>query len=362
MRIIENIKINFIAASFLMTTFTTLRIPGISIGVGEIAIFMVSLGIYFLSKKKSQRLKINTIIKFIGYMLLQNIAALIIGIMLLKLEYDFHTYMAYIFIFITVLLFSQESYKILFYSFKRLPILSIIFLPMIYFNQFYYAGVRFRGLSKNPNQLGLFLVITSMMAIFNFNKKKNKFNFFIIILNIYIGIKTQSDAYILSCFIGSCAYIFTMLKNRIKKFIPFIISGVLIYGIVKIKDYYHYVDNDGGQASLRMRLWILGIKNTMETSFLWGIGPRFITTHKGYGMGTFESHNTFIDLFTQLGIVGLVIFLFLLITIIKRNRIIEDKVLLGSVIIFSQFHFIFRQPIFWLLLLLLEMKRRKRNG
>ena len=106
------------------------------------------------------------------------------------------------------------------------------------------------------------------------------------------------------------------------------------------------------RRSVRFALWKHGI-DALLTSPVVGLGPGAYSgiTKPFDGI---EAHNSLIDWGTNTGIVGVVLFAALILSLLKmgwRNRNFVGIIGIFSLLMFAQFHYVFRQPIFWFYLL-----------
>ena len=179
-------------------------------------------------------------------------------------------------------------------------------------------------------------------------------------LSLYVGLSIKSDAIIGTYILMIIFYLILSLCERLKKqqqllliFIITIVCFMLFYTSILGNSYHVFVDlfskldKDGSRAFL----WLKGIKMALETPFVGGgPGARVVLSP----IHSMEAHNTFIDLSLQVGLGGLLLYFVMLIK--KYLKIRQDKYLLIaflSIIIFSLSHFVLRQPIFWMYLLLI---------
>lgn len=221
-------------------------------------------------------------------------------------------------------------------------------------------GERFLGYSTNPNQHGVLLVAIPFIAIYLFKNKIIKTWFFIltVLTSSLLTFLIKSDAVYYS-FIFSLFLFFLFIMKSFKievKFLLILILPTFFYFFIfdSIMVFIETTNNDQGQANVRYILWLNGILAFLESPLI-GLGPG---SFSGFSrpFESVECHNTIIDLLTNMGLVGLFIYLFFLIKIFKSfytNNSIFLFLMLFSVIIFSLFHNILRHPTFWLVLITL---------
>ena len=116
-----------------------------------------------------------------------------------------------------------------------------------------------------------------------------------------------------------------------------------------IKD---YMDGDSGQGTTRLALWRLGIETAKDSPIV-GLGPgAHIPFQLATGTEKYEAHNTLVDILVVSGIVGIgvlgAIVLMLARHAYETRTLALFSVLTVPVLLFSMFHFVGRQPLFWI--------------
>lgn len=116
-----------------------------------------------------------------------------------------------------------------------------------------------------------------------------------------------------------------------------------------IKD---YMDGDAGQGTTRLALWRLGIETAKDSPIV-GLGPgAHIPFQQATGTERYEAHNTLVDILVVSGIVGVgvlgAIVLMLARHAYETRTLALFSVLTVPVLLFSMFHFVGRQPLFWI--------------
>lgn len=221
-------------------------------------------------------------------------------------------------------------------------------------------GERFLGYSTNPNQHGVLLVAIPFISIYLLKNKIIKTWFFVLTLftSFILIFLIKSDAVYYS-FIFSLLLFFLFMLKRLKievKFFILLISPLFFYFFIfdLFMVFIETTNNEGDQANVRYVLWLNGILAFLESPLI-GLGPG---SFSGFSrpFESVECHNTFIDLLTNTGLLGMVFYLFFLAKIFKSfylKNVISPILMLSSIIIFSLFHNILRHPTFWLLLFIL---------
>ena len=109
------------------------------------------------------------------------------------------------------------------------------------------------------------------------------------------------------------------------------------------------------QGSVRITLWKNGFFAGLSSP-LFGLGPGAFSGLSG-PFGRFEAHNSMIDWFASAGLVGIVSFGWLIYRCWPNSRLVLSSnsanapllssALIAGLLVFSAFHFTFRQPLYW---------------
>ena len=376
------------ALGLIFTTMTSLRISSLPIGIGEILLVVWMLK-QWVSALLTGSIEIEKLNKNILIFWLLFFIILGLGMMVsssegrLVLKGSMHDFMAYIFsFFLSVTLLLKNQKESIYNKIKFIVIAGTIIFTFLliwwknispYFlgMSLVYGGVRFTGGAINPNQLALFIVPIPALSLFLLNNKMNKkailgktFLLFIFLASIYVGLNIQSDA-VKGTFILMLTFFLMLsiykklrfpsnilLMNFVLILVFFIIllnTGMIESGYYKLFNWFEKLDSDGSRAFL----WVQGIKTAFESPFVgYGPGSRIILSP----VHSMETHNTFIDLLLQVGFIGLFLYIVILMNglkTIKRNKYLIIAFL--GLIIFSVSHFVLRQPIFWMYLILIYL-------
>ncbi len=231
---------------------------------------------------------------------------------------------------------------------------------------FFADTTRFAGYSSDPNQVVEALCFIPWLGLFfiDYVNQKKLPRFYIwgtigaILLSIYIGHVTDSDSYKLSNMVACCIWAVAHKKFTGKSWAIFIALFVgiayIIYsgGISDIfggmQNYYNEIATKDNQLNTREKVWKYGIIAFFHSP-LFGNGPG---AHSG-NWGPFlkvESHNTYIYILMDHGIIGLI----LLLTILKNIsiKIIKSRssylfAAMSGLLVFCFFHSFQRMPLFW---------------
>lgn len=367
----KKILVIFISFGLLFTNFTSLRVWG-PIGIGELVLLLstfVAILFYLNDQTKFIRSEsLHSILLLLFFLLIITISNLF-GMM--NYHFVIHDYLAFILsIALTFsILLAENSYRILkeimrtFYLFASIYILFlIIYIPLVsnvfLGHDLLYWDIRLRGLSSNPNQLALLMLFLLPLSIFFFQTKvySRVFNLIIFICSLYVSIQTLSDALMIAIAFGGFFFLLHsfFITKKIKKemkiviclSIPILLILLRTLFLTQLLSVFDTFDSDGDQASIRLILWKNGIIAFLHSPIIGNGGGG----HSGVSgpFGNFESHNSLIDFLSMFGLFGLFVISILFLTILIRNRHTPLFLsLMMSIIVFSMFHNILRQPLVW---------------
>lgn len=230
------------------------------------------------------------------------------------------------------------------------------------------SGARFYGFSKNPNQLGSLAAVIPFSVLYLKQKKQIGLFYTIFSLGVLLllSFAIKSDALFYGLIFSSGLYFILNFRNLNfeKRVVLFVV--VLFIFINYVYDalflYIEKTNMEGDQSDVRYLLWNNAIEG-IQSSPLLGFGPGSFSGLTGPFQGA-ESHNTFIDLSTNIGILGLIIFISLLSKIFYKLYGLNEKFLilvLSSILVFGFFHNILRHPLFWIILFSLYTISSKKN-
>ena len=287
---------------------------------------------------------------------------------------EIRDFFAYIYAWVVTQIFISlvlSKPKIFNFFLNSILIIGLIYCFIInvgsyYYQNFIYQGFRLSGWSTNPNQFALLLVflIGSLIyfkKILNYN---SKIYYMFNIVFIITALRTLSDALLLSLGVSIVMYLIvsSFLRIGFLRFLAItcIIISISLFSIISIYEqipsYMASVFdgmNENSQGDDRINLWKNGIYS-IENSLMIGNGTG---AHSG-AFGPFENteaHNTYIDWLSQTGLIGLSLLLIFLCYCFLNSRIYSVSSSLfyyTFICIFVSFHFVLRQPIFWLYIML----------
>ena len=248
--------------------------------------------------------------------------------------------------------------------------------PMLGPIHFWYGGgLRFRGWAENPNQMALAMIAMPFLGWWLMRRTSGLFGKAACALGIaacvMAAIATKSDSLRVGWVagfgvIGGLLFYRVMARGRSRwlhvshVIIPALVVVVgIFYGDALVEHLTHVAEgvySERDQGEKRFTLWFHGIE-VIAASPLFGFGPG---SYSGYG-GPFESkeaHNTFIDWGMSTGLLGVLLYFALLGWCLWRALRSGELMLVGmaiSVIVFSLFGYVLRQPDFWMIVVLVLM-------
>lgn len=229
-----------------------------------------------------------------------------------------------------------------------------------------YYFSRFSGGAKNPNQLALYMATSLVFAamlpgIF--------VRTFVVIISLFFGIISGSDAY-LAFVVTACIAFFVLSlfpPRLVLTFFPLFLA--FAYFVVTDTTVSHFIiehalDSDQGNSRPQLALSAFDAWTDGLLPFIFGYGAgNYSGLYGAFGMA--EAHNTIMDMATIAGIFGIFLFpvmpLIILFKSLANNLKFAPAVFFG-LIIFSLFHFVGRQPVFWVSVIFFSRLAHKDTG
>lgn len=244
----------------------------------------------------------------------------------------------------------------------------------------YGSGVRFSGLSTNPNQLALALSFTPFASLLFFrryvrNQTKGLKRYVFcgcFIITLTGGYFTGSSALLLSWFLGFLVLIVGYLSTKndpeeIKSVRTFLILSILMSLILILifrevfplfyqtssSQLANHIALETASVKIRWALLVNGIL-ALHASPIVGFGPGAYSGIMVPFEGS-EAHNSLLDWTLTCGLMGAVALLTLMIRLMQKLFVRGEVELISAFIAvgtFSQFHYVLRQPIVWFVIFL----------
>lgn len=329
------------------------------VGVGEIALLVFSFGMVSLALLR-RRFVISGALGRVAVMFLVYVLLILLPLTGVGLYFDvpgvsFRDWLAYALAAFFLLACAVARIDLLVTA-KYLIGFSVCLIGVQYFvggeSAWYFT--RFTAGAVNPNQLALYVVCGSLLALVCFK------NFFsrVVVVGFFsvIGVLSGSDALIASSAVTLITYFACKMLPR-KFFVllfPLLITGLAVLWVGVGDEMAEWMLTgwaNADQGETRSTLYINGLR-------AWLDGP--LTAFMGNGAGSFsgldapygwsEAHNTPIDMLTVGGVPGLLVcyggFFYLIVRAYRRGENVHAAVIAG-LIVFSLFHFVARHPIWW---------------
>ena len=229
---------------------------------------------------------------------------------------------------------------------------------------------RFEGLSLDPNQLTESMFLVPFISLFFINrvislKPRNSFLCIVISVvctasSLYVCWTTDSDSFTLSIVVGILTYLIYgtitafVTRGSSKLILLGDIAGIVFlvlrydYIVSYINRYVEETAEDANQFDVRKAVWKHGI-DAFYNSPIFGNGPGSFSG-RWAAFGGAESHNTYIYIMMDFGLIGLVLLLMLLFNAFKEINFTYSAELMGafsSFLVFNFFHSFQRMALFW---------------
>jgi len=223
-------------------------------------------------------------------------------------------------LYVIFYLFFIKNINILLKSILKGTFFSVVIqLILIYKGVGDWGGVRFKGTFNNPNQLGYFAVLSgSLLCLCSWYLNMSIKKILPILLSIFVlSILSGSRSSFLSIFYLICIYLL-LRKNYIILTI-FCLSAFIIY--IYISDFFvvsNLQDRFSGKITANKNLY----EDLIERWHILKQENDILVILCGGGEGVndvIESHNNLIAMFHGYGIFGILLLLFLIVHLMKKN-------------------------------------------
>lgn len=252
-------------------------------------------------------------------------------------------------------------------------VMNIVYLGMYYTGRGFYMDERFAGFSHDPNQLGEVLFMVPWLGLYFLKKiieEKTNFVFvhsvvcvFCIATSVFLGFLTESDTFIVTLYISAAAFfvfeLINLFTGRSKSIFPLLFVAAAIFVLLfsyqsiisGVNDYVDRASKDVNQLDVRQAVWWHGLEAFFRSPIV-GNGPG---VHSGrWGpFGGVESHNTYIYILMDYGIIGLYVLMKMLWVSFKKLWFAHSAAMLAGFVgflVFNFFHSFQRMPLFWFMI------------
>lgn len=301
-------------------------------------LFALIVGTFTLIRQR----KINKIQKVIIVIF----AILLVTISLNKFSFNTGYLYSYICLLALLYIFSNDSLNanVTFFAINSYILGALLMVLLIFiFRVRYYDDVADRltinvfGRGKiDPNYLAAFFVGPTIICFDKFLKRNKFFNFLLFVL-LFLGIFcTGSRAALIAIILGVALYIKDIIlyfkKHGIIFFAALFAFIILVVVILKTNIFERYDIKSlfDGSNSRRLSLWINALKTIIKNPI---IGNGIVSTSEIIGSVTGmynPAHNTFLEVWIQLGIFGLISILYLTLKpLSSKNNLVKSLVLVN---------------------------------
>ncbi|MGE0055968.1 MAG: O-antigen ligase family protein [Hyphomicrobium sp.] len=235
---------------------------------------------------------------------------------------------------------------------------------------------RLRGWSNDPNQLGFFCAVITLLAI-HLADTAADFRWRVVAVaaalpGLVAGILSKSDSFNVAMVAAMCVFAVLKIVQWIgsadertsvrARVVPLILSGLPVFALAclpfmpmaldRVQAHAEAMYYEDDQGDLRFALWKESLEQGLNSGLL-GFGPGPHLTLKSYKRpppAKFEAHNAPLHLFTQGGFIAVLALVWLyfqsfLATL--STRAAGLAALVCSLVVFGFFHFVLRHPVFW---------------
>lgn len=387
--IVEHVLVSFFILGIVLTSASQLRF---FVGPGEILLVLWAIfasAHLWAGKKLLLNDQFVLVLFFSWIVIFLLLSASFVGVYTgrLLLSNSVHDAVSFCFVIVCLLIFfsvhgrpsTTDRILRLFFFFLLFFLVGLFVVSLIngcdFSDKIWFHGTRFRGLAKNPNQTALFLVSMPFLGWYLLSKtyklKLKLFYLIQIVVFIALGFITRSDALYVA-WIATFMFLLLRLFGKyilcgtpthfcigifclsVLVLIIVLIEGDFLFSIVQQKVLLYSHGDPGNQVeggNVRFLLWQNAI-DVIQKSPLIGFGPGTFSGIHGPFTGE-EAHNSMLDWGMSTGVIGMLFLALLGIYFFLSVLRSGCDSLLGmfvSLIIFSCFHYVLRQPVFWLLL------------
>jgi O-antigen ligase len=255
----------------------------------------------------------------------------------IKRWYQIFTYYFVIVVFLSYIKTKYELIKIIkpiLFTYILISIIAVFIVPGAKDPGF---GT-WRGLASTKNQLGQISLISIVMSLIIFKNETKKYSkyiiatFFLISLSLAIGSVSSTTYTALAVFllVSIIIYLKAQIFDRIGVsyflsimllLVVFLVAIILLYVEPQVLDLFQGLFGKEGSFADRARLWEVILLNASQHLYLgggfqgfWVIdSPTIQLLYTHFLWLPIQSHNGYIDILNDLGIIGLSLFIFIII-------------------------------------------------
>lgn len=354
-------KYALLGTSLALMLQTNYRLAG-PVGVGEllaVAFIFLKLANHALSDRTIAISRPDTLtLQYLGVVCLIVLPMTLLSSAMNVPGTSIRDLFSYVFIGTVLLVLPQSNRdtKAMIVAFLFVAYATIIIQYLVGGSSAYYFS-RFSGGAKNPNQLGLYLVASVCMVAYlpNLGGRVG-----VVSLATFFGVASMSDAFLAAAFGAFSVWVMLRIFSPraalyLMPALLLIIHITLVYsGLLDSLNARWAVADEG---AVRTVLYLSAIEAWSDSVFsmLFGYGAGSFSGIGGPFQGA-EAHNTMLDFATIAGVFGFFLFplkpLLMAMNSLSKNLRFAPAALV-ALIAFGLFHFIGRQPIFWVALVII---------
>ena len=272
---------------------------------------------------------------------------------------------------IVVLLFDFKYISELLYRYSLILLTAsfCIYAFMYFFGQLDFLNYdllfdeRFSGLAKNPNQIGIYMLPLPFIFIYKYQLNGLKLSRLVVLIVLLVALNylVAGKALFLG-WILSIVLIYLLLGIKLRsedynlrrlfiRLSPILLLVPFASALISALFSGDIRGGQEGQGEIRLLLWFNGLNAWFDAPFL-GHGPGHYSGVWG-AYENMESHNFYIDWLTAYGLIGTLFLVGLFIYLIKISLHVSKipiLLLVVALIIQMSFHFLGRQPFFWIII------------
>jgi O-antigen ligase len=205
-----------------------------------------------------------------------------------------------------------------------------LYLQGNFITEGYRTSAEVKGMFENPNEMSLHLIMMIPIALTLGIGAKNKILKVLYFSLVFLFLITNTLTYSRGGFLGLIGLTLVLLwklgrNNRVTAIAVVFIFGVIFLAVApgeysnRLLSIFDHTLDPVGSASARQENLILSIISTIRNP--WGIG---IGNSVSFGLRNLETHNAFTQVSSELGVLGLILYLTFLISPFRKLSAIEN--------------------------------------
>ena len=388
----------WLAFAIVWTGATGLRLPGLPFGPGEV---LLATWLAFVGFLLLRGLKVHLGPTFRVFLLYWLVAFTLLGLGALvasatgrmNIDSAGHDTLAFVlqamFVCSAVMFVDDKAFYVavarrtlFLFAFFATGILVVGYIsPGVLGFEIWYGGIRYSGWANNPNQMALFALPMPFIGWYLLRQARgfaSRLAYVIAIgACIVVGIETKSDGLRVAwlgstSLLGLWAWYSSLVTPRGRfLYITFVIAPIVAVSMTiafgeefvdRLELAVHDMYEEGDQGEGRVVRWTNGIRAIMQSPLV-GFGPGRYSGETAPFQDK-EAHNSLIDWGASTGVLGIILHLSMLGWCVLRVLRAGELALLGVLIAltgFNMFGYSLRQPVYWLLLVLVVMLSTERT-